>query len=96
MMKKIIFCLVSLSLALGSCDKIEEGNYVIDRGTNPIDTTTQDTVLRHVILLEEFTGVKCNNCPAANARAKELQSIYGEENLILLGIEPSLLKLIFT
>jgi len=86
MMKKIIFYLLSLSLVLGSCDKIEPGNYVIDRGGNPIDTTTQDTVLKHVVLLEEFTGVKCNNCPAANARAKELQSIYGKENLILLGI----------
>lgn len=85
-MKKFIICLFSLSLLISSCDKIEKGNYLIDRGNNPIDTTSQDTVLKHVILLEEFTGVKCNNCPAANARAKELQSIYGEENLILLGI----------
>jgi hypothetical protein len=85
-MKKIIFSLLSLSLVLGSCDKIERGDYLIERET-VIDTTGAiDTVLRHVILLEEFTGVKCNNCPAANAKAKELQGIYGHKRLILLGI----------
>lgn len=85
-MKKIIFSLLSLSLILGSCDKIERGDYLIERNT-VIDTTGAiDTVLRHVILLEEFTGVKCNNCPAANAKAKELQGIYGHNRLVLLGI----------
>jgi len=86
MMKKFIFSLLSLSLVLGSCDKIERGDYLIARDT-AIDTTAAiDTVLRHAILLEEFTGVKCNNCPAANVKAKELQSIYGYKRLILLGI----------
>tara|TARA_R110001592_G_scaffold69489_4_gene213235 strand:- start:49078 stop:49911 length:834 start_codon:yes stop_codon:yes gene_type:complete len=85
-MKKIFLSLAVLALFLGACDKIEEGDYLIQReggGGGPIGGG-QDSL--HVILLEEFTGVKCNNCPAANAKAKELQSIYGKDRLILLGI----------
>tara|TARA_R110002050_G_scaffold27038_7_gene70856 strand:- start:3819 stop:4652 length:834 start_codon:yes stop_codon:yes gene_type:complete len=85
-MKKIFLSLAVLALTLGACDKIEEGDYLIQReggGGGPIEGG-QDSL--HVILLEEFTGVKCNNCPAANAKAKELQGIYGHDRLILLGI----------
>lgn len=71
---------------LGSCDKIEEGDYLIQRngGGQEPNPVTPDSL--QVVLLEEFTGVKCNNCPAANAKAKELQGIYGKSRLILLGI----------
>lgn len=85
-MKKIIFILGALIFALSSCDSIPEDEYLLNTGgINPIDTSGQN-VVTHKVLLEEFTGVKCNNCPAANARAKNLQSLYGKENLILLGI----------
>lgn len=87
-MKKIFLLLSALGLLISSpsCDTIPEDEYLLNNGgTNPIDTSGQGTIT-HKVLLEEFTGVKCNNCPAATAKAKNLQSIYGKENLILLAI----------
>ncbi len=79
-MKKILFFVISLCFGLVSCDEIPEGQYLKTVEVGGYEGTG------HKILLEEFTGVKCNNCPAANQKAKELQSIYGKDNLILLGI----------
>jgi hypothetical protein len=88
-MKKILFSLLALGFILTACDKIEEGDYLIQREEG--EEGYQGT--GHAILLEEFTGVKCNNCPAANATAKNLQGIYGHNNLILLGIHAGNLAL---
>ncbi len=79
-MKKTLFFALSLLFALSACDEIPEGEYLKNVEVGGYEGTG------HKVFLEEFTGVKCNNCPAANAKAKELQSIYGKENLILLGI----------
>lgn len=79
-MKKTLFFAFSLILALTACDEIPEGEYLKNVEVGGYQGTG------HKVLLEEFTGVKCFNCPAANAKAKELQSIYGKDNLILLGI----------
>jgi len=68
-------------LALGACEEIPEGEYLLIDTSEPSYEGTG-----HRVLLEEFTGVKCNNCPAATQQAKSLQSIYGKENLIVLGI----------
>ncbi len=38
------------------------------------------------VLLEDFTGHTCPNCPSATATALQLQGIYGEENLIIVGV----------
>lgn len=81
-MKKKILLLTSLALfTWTACDEIPEGEYLLIDDSTPAYEGTG-----HKVLLEEFTGVKCNNCPAANAKAKNLQAIYGKENLILLGI----------
>ena len=64
-----------------ACDTIPEDEYLLIDDSTPAFQGTG-----HRVLLEEFTGVKCNNCPAAAQRAKNLQSIYGKENLILLSI----------
>ncbi len=39
----------------------------------------------HKVLVEEYTGVKCVNCPAGSAEIENLKSKYGE-NLITLSI----------
>lgn len=67
--------------AFMACDTIPEDEYLLIDDSTPAYQGTG-----HRVLLEEFTGVKCNNCPAASQRAKNLQSIYGKENLILLAI----------
>jgi len=38
------------------------------------------------VLIEDFTGQKCSNCPAANDVIKSLQQQYGEDNVIAVGI----------
>lgn len=79
-MKKIIFRAFILAFGLWACEEIPEGEYLKNVEVGGYQGTG------HKVLLEEFTGVKCNNCPAANQKAKDLQAIYGKENLILLGI----------
>lgn len=75
---KILLALVAIAI-LASCDKINPP-FTEDDGGQTIET---DTVRK--ILLEEFTGHKCPNCPDAHVIAHDLKSIYGNQ-LILLTI----------
>lgn len=40
-----------------------------------------------VAILEDYTGVKCNNCPAAAEIAQQLEELYGS-HLVVLGVHP--------
>lgn len=78
-MKKILvisFVFCSLFL-LYSCDKVEPP-YIENNGTS-IDTS------QHVrkILLEDYTGHNCPNCPGAGAEAELIKSIYGNKVVLL-------------
>lgn len=79
-MKRFVF-LPLLLLGLAACDEIPRDEYVkeLDFNVSPNDSSVQR------VILEEFTGVKCNNCPEANRQAKNLQTLYGDR-LILLAI----------
>lgn len=74
-MKKSYFLSFAAALALFSCDVIDDpfgGGNPID----PIDTTT----VKRKILIEEFTGHRCNNCPDAVKEIKTLQaSAFGDQ-----------------
>lgn len=81
-MKKIIFnkakhlLLISLLLtALFSCDKIEAPYK--KSGTVVPDTPTKK------VLLEDFTGHNCVNCPAAAKIALALQQLYNERMIMM-------------
>lgn len=76
-----LFALSLMVMAFAACDTIPEDEYLLIDDSGPSFQGTG-----HRVLLEEFTGVKCNNCPAAAQTAKALQNIYGKENLILLSI----------
>ncbi len=75
---KIFLALVAIAI-FASCDKINPP-FTEDNGGQTIET---DTVRK--VLLEEFTGHKCPNCPDAHVIAHDLQSIYGKQ-LILITI----------
>lgn len=47
------------------------------------------TTGKHVVV-EDLTGVRCPNCPSANARLEAIKSIYGD-NIIIIGLHGSLL-----
>ena len=84
-MKKIniIFALIFASgLFIMSCDKVDEP-YLKSIGSNS-DTIGPTEKIRKV-LLEEFTGQKCPNCPEGTELAHSLKAVYGDK-LILMSI----------
>ena len=62
-----------------SCDKVEEP-YLINKG--PVGSGGGETGKR-VILVEEFTGHRCTNCPEAAIELANLKAQYGEQMLII-------------
>ena len=70
----IIFSVLMI-IALSSCDQIKppyEQNY-----TEPIDTTTKN------VLLEEYTGYRCGNCPAAAEESHRIKAKYGDKVVVI-------------
>lgn len=73
-----------LALFLSACD-IVEAPY-IEKPQNGNDTTT----VHRNIVLEEFTGHRCPNCPTAGKVAHDLHDFYGDR-VILLTVHASFL-----
>ena len=46
---------------------------------------TQPEIVKRVVLLEDFTGQRCTNCPKANDVIEQLQEAYGEA-LVAVGL----------
>jgi len=84
-----IFLIISMFFI--SCDIIEnKGVYYIEESENiNNDTVTEETFEKKVLLIE-FTGHKCPNCPEAHATVKELQSVYNEK-IIPISIHAGIL-----
>lgn len=82
-MKKTIiltFAVLLAGLFIASCDKIEEGEYLKNPNNSqptPGDTTGQKTLFRKVLILD-FTGHKCGNCPKGHKIINNLESAYHE------------------
>ena len=87
-MKKFIIS-ISLSLLLFtyfSCDKVS-APYM---KTNGADTTscpayifTPKTTHHKVVLIEDYTGHQCPNCPAAATLLKNFQQLYGDSIIVI-------------
>lgn len=73
--KRIIFT-VCLIFSLVSCEVISE-----DERYEPVIVENS----RRVVLLEEFTGVRCTNCPKAAKIAHDLLTQY-PENIVVIGL----------
>jgi hypothetical protein len=86
-LSSIYFILVfGICSCLFSCDKIE-GPFKEDIGIN--DTTscpqanfTSQAIIRKV-LLEEFTGHTCGNCPASHEISESLRQLYGNSLIVI-------------
>jgi len=79
-MKRTIYLLAILGLILGACDKIDEP-YLEETGGSP--PPPEEKVRK--VLLEEFTGHLCVNCPEATKLANDLKQVYGEQ-VVLIAI----------
>ena len=86
-MKKIKYIIATLFgiflFSFSSCDVIE-GPYLVDNNTNSVDTNT----FVKKVLIEDFTGHRCPNCPAAAEELASLQDFYGDR-VIGIAIHPS-------
>lgn len=67
-MKKLFFLLAILPLLI-ACDKVDENDRYIETG--PVEVSRK-------VLLEEFTGQRCINCPDAHKIIENLESQYGD------------------
>lgn len=74
------FILAGVLLTWVSCNKIKDDDRLIDQGVVKIESA-------RCVLLEDYTGVRCVNCPQAAAEIKQLQAAYGS-NLVVVGLYP--------
>ena len=101
-MKKIlsIFAVSFLMMGMVACDIIDEQDYI--KGDNggttppeqPVDPTPGETgefTTSKSVLLEDYTGVRCNNCPAAGEIALDIQKQYGH-SVVVLGVHSGFLS----
>ena len=75
-----------LACALWSCDTIKEEDRLIY--VEPVEPTEPDdsTVVNLRVLIEDFTGQRCVNCPTATEAIEKLQEQYGADKVIAVGI----------
>ena len=73
--------ILPLIVLLNSCDEIE-GNYVETK----IDTTGETGANTRKVLLEEFTGFKCVNCPRATEIAHKIKDDDMRNRVVLVSV----------
>lgn len=78
-MNKIFYSLATLAAtaSLFSCDNIAEGDRLIY--VAPVEVSKN-------VLIEDFTGQYCKNCPDATDAIHELQETYGNTKVIAVGL----------
>ncbi len=78
--------LITAFTTMFSCSDIDEGDrYIYVASIDSLLTQDTTQVIKHV-LIEDFTGQRCVNCPDATSLIHTMQEAYGEENLIAVGI----------
>ncbi len=69
------FWIVAMWFAFFGCDVIPPENARQTQPTTPKDSLPQ---AKRIVLIEEFTGHQCGNCPQASKVIKNLVALYGE------------------
>lgn len=76
-MKSLRYLLLALPLCLAACDTVDENG----RFEGPLEVAEGKNVL-----LEDFTGQRCTNCPLAANEVSDMQASYGADRLIAVSI----------
>lgn len=74
--KNIALCILAAFL-MNACDNIDEADRLI---------YVPPASVERAVLIEDFTGQRCVNCPNATLEIEKLQEEYGAENIIAVGI----------
>lgn len=84
---RIVLLVASVTWLLNSCDKIDEPyvikKEVIDTAQCPVPDFPAVTNPVKRVLLEDYTGHTCVNCPRAAVTARELMEQYGEQLVVI-------------
>ena len=97
-MKKLLNILAVSLFMIGmiACDKIEESYFRPNNEDSEHLPLSDDDISnwenKKVVLLEDYTGVRCVNCPAAAEIANNLLAQY-EHQLVVLGIHAGFLSM---
>ena len=75
---KNIVALAALGLSFAACDDIKECERFIP--VTPEASTTKN------VLIEDFTGMNCINCPNAAEEIHKIQTAYGAEKIIAVAV----------
>ena len=75
---KNIVALAALGLSFAACDDIKESERFIP--VTPEASTTKN------VLIEDFTGMNCINCPNAAEEIHKIQAAYGAEKIIAVAV----------
>lgn len=68
---------VAMTMAAASCSNIDEGDRLI---------YVKPAEVGRAILIEDFTGQRCINCPTGTEIINGIVDTYGEDNVIAVGI----------
>lgn len=92
-LKMLALSLLACLSCLTSCDKVEEGNRLVvvnrtDGGDQPVapDDTDYFAEQPRRVLMEDYTGQVCNNCPNATDLIGQLQKYYGHDLIVPVAI----------
>jgi len=84
-MKKILYSLILiLPMFWISCDTIEDDQKLVyPKGQTSETTPITVSSSEQKVLLEDYTGWQCVNCPRAAAKANEMITKYGEQLVVM-------------
>ena len=85
-MKKTILTLFASALLLSACDKIEpagDGTYTLFAGITATWTDGAPVEAVQRVLVEKFTGPRCNNCPDADETLDAAHQQMGEQLVVV-------------
>ncbi len=74
---KQAFCILTMMLTAIACSEIPEDERLV---------YVEPPAVNRAVLIEDFTGQRCVNCPNAIIEIEQLEQQYGKENVIAVGI----------
>ena len=87
----VLFNLFTLLSFFVACDHIDESERLIkvaeeNNATTPLTSNEEVSGTAKNVLIEDFTGQRCSNCPNGTKIIEQLQETYGNDRVIAVGL----------